>query len=240
MLGETASTNADAMRYAQLGEPGGLWVVAERQTAGRGRSGRSWTSLPGNFHASLMLRDLFPLEHTYQLALVAGVACHDAVRNVLSLPRPAPISADLQIKWPNDLLIGRRKLAGILVEGSTQSTGNVAVIGIGLNLAARPEGDDAISLADFGAAITPSEMLAFLAPTMQEWLGIWNVGRGFAEVRGAWLARGTPRGTELSVHATEGVRSGRFAGLSEAGSLVIEFGDGSRGTYTYGDVTLPG
>ena len=237
-LQETASTNAEAMRLVLAGEPGGLWVVAERQTAGRGRSGRTWSSLPGNLHASLMLRDLIPLERTYQLALVAGVACHDAVRAALASRGQELLPGSLALKWPNDLLLASQKLAGILVEGSTQRSGNVAVIGVGVNIANVPDGMEATSLAAHHAAITPAEMLAFLSRSMQEWVAIWDTGAGFAAIRTAWTERGLPVGTPMTVKSAVGPEAGHFAGLADDGGLILDRASGGRATFTYGDVTL--
>src|SRR6266705_2602415 len=111
------STNMEALNLARQGEHGPLWIVAERQTAGRGRRGRAWISEPGNLFASLLL------------TAPAALAVHDAVAEVAAGLKPL-----LAIKWPNDLLLGNAKFAGILIEGEGDDDGAVA-IGIGVNCA---------------------------------------------------------------------------------------------------------
>ena len=102
------STNAEALQFARKGERGPLWVTAKRQTAGRGRRGRSWVSEPGNLYASLLLTDPAPPERFPELSFVAALALHDAIGG-----RIPGLSNRLVLKWPNDLLIDRNKFAGI-------------------------------------------------------------------------------------------------------------------------------
>jgi BirA family biotin operon repressor/biotin-[acetyl-CoA-carboxylase] ligase len=237
-LPETDSTNAEAMRRGLAGERGPLWVLADRQTAGRGRSGRTWVSEPGNLHASLLIETGCPVAKAGQLSLVAGVAAVDALRGAgVSVP-------GLRLKWPNDVLIGRAKAGGILVESSarTPHEGRIAVIGVGLNLAAAPPGLEpaATNLAAHGLALSPREALCFLADTMDAALKTWNEGEGFAAVRASWLARAGVIGEPLVVNAPEGSVEGRFADLDEEGALVITVAGGGERRITYGDVSLQG
>jgi BirA family biotin operon repressor/biotin-[acetyl-CoA-carboxylase] ligase len=235
---EVGSTNTEALQLASAGWPGGTWVVADRQTQGRGRSGRAWVSAPGNLHASLILRDVFPLEKAAQLALVSGVAVHDAVSRCLQGVAAPPI----ELKWPNDLLCGRRKVGGILVESSVarRDQGALAVIGVGLNLAHDPgiEGLAATHLAAFGASIAPLKLLAFLDESMQEWIAQWASGHGFGRVREAWLARSLPPGVGLTVNSGRGAVNGVFAGLDPDGALLLTNAAGALQTVTFGDVAL--
>lgn len=111
-LSETSSTNSECLARARAGDGGNLWVTAERQTGGRGRRGRLWVSERGNLYASLLLIDPAPMERLGSLPLAIAVAVHQAIRRVL------PLGAEpLEVKWPNDILIGRKKTCGILVEG---------------------------------------------------------------------------------------------------------------------------
>jgi BirA family transcriptional regulator, biotin operon repressor / biotin---[acetyl-CoA-carboxylase] ligase len=236
-LAETDSTNAEAMRRALAGESGPLWVLADRQTAGRGRSGRAWASLPGNLHASLILSPSCPLGCAPQLSLVAGVAAIDAIRNAGS---PAP--AGLRLKWPNDILIGSAKTGGVLVESTTRagSAGLAAVVGVGLNLAAAPAalGPAATYLASHGLPLSPREALCFLAEAMEVWLAVWDEGAGFARVRAAWLERAGAPGEPLAVQGNEGRFEGRFVGLDDEGALLIAGADGRERRFAFGDVSL--
>ncbi len=237
-LAEADSTNAEAMRRALAGERGPLWVLADRQTSGRGRSGRAWVSSQGNLFASLLIEMASPVTRAGQLSLVAGVAAIDAIRSM----GPLGTGAGLRLKWPNDVLIGRAKAGGILVESSTRGAGEgrVAVIGVGLNLAAAPPGLEpgATFLAAHGLTLSPREALCFLAGTMDNWLKTWNEGEGFAAIRSGWLERAGPIGEPLTVQSVEGPVRGRFAGLDDEGALLVAGADGAERHFTYGDVTL--
>ncbi len=113
ILDQVGSTNREAFALAEAGEAGPLWIMARRQTAGRGRADRHWVSVPGNLHASLLTQLPSPSGALPQLSLVAGVATVDAIRQATG---GGP--AGLRLKWPNDVLIGRAKCAGILIETS--------------------------------------------------------------------------------------------------------------------------
>jgi BirA family biotin operon repressor/biotin-[acetyl-CoA-carboxylase] ligase len=238
LMSEAASTNSEAMRLAGEGASSGTWVIADRQTAGRGRSGRMWVSPPGNLYASLVIREVFPLETAAQLALVSGVALHAAVSAAIGTAK----SDGLELKWPNDILLGRRKLGGILVETSVsgRDQGALAVIGIGLNLAHHPDlpGRPATDLSAHGASIAPLNLLSFLDECMQEWFSKWAFGAGFAGVRQAWLQRSLPPGAGLTVHSGQVTLTGAFAGLAPDGALLIADGSGILQTVTFGDVAL--
>ena len=235
---ETGSTNAKAMRLAVEGAPSGLWVLADTQSAGRGRSGRDWVSPAGNLHASLLIRDVFPLEKAAQLAIVSGVAVHSA----LVAATGGALSGQLELKWPNDILCDRRKLGGILVESSVANRGEgaLAVVGIGVNLAHHPEIPDrpTTDLSRYGAAIAPLKLLAFLDERMQEWVSIWASGDGFWRVREEWLARSLPPGVGLTVHTGQGLMHGTFAGMDPDGALLLQVAAGRLLTVTFGDVAL--
>jgi BirA family transcriptional regulator, biotin operon repressor / biotin---[acetyl-CoA-carboxylase] ligase len=236
-LAEAGSTNSEAMRLAGEGAASGTWVIADRQTAGRGRSGRPWQSPEGNLHASLILRDVFPLEKAAQLALVSGVAVHAALTAAV-----AALGARLELKWPNDVLYDRRKLGGILVESSVarREEGALAVVGIGLNLRHHPDLADkpATALAVHGASIAPLNFLPSLDQSMQEWIATWACGAGFQAVREAWLQRSLPLGTALAVHSGQGTVGGRFAGLDGDGALLLAGPSGALQTVTFGDVAF--
>ena len=234
-LAEVDSTNAEAMRRLLAGESGPLWVLADRQLAGRGRSGRAWASAPGNLFASLLVKTDCPSAKAGQLSLVAGVAAVEAIAKM------GPVSG-VRLKWPNDILIGPAKAGGILVESSSraQHPGVVAVVGVGLNLASAPEdlGPAATYLAAHGLSLSPRDALCFLAQAMTDWLDMWNGGEGFARVREAWLARAGAVGEPLTVHAAGGLVHGRFAGLDEDGALIVTGADGRQRSFTFGDVSL--
>ena len=237
ILDEVGSTNAEAFALAKAGETGPLWVMAHRQTQGRGRSGRVWASEPGNLHASLLQSLACPASAVQQLSLLAGVAVIDAIGAAAG-----GHIADLRLKWPNDVLIGEAKCAGILPEShsSGRAATLVAVVGIGINLAWHPDGlgRSATHLAEHGVAVAPEEMLECLAGAMQRWLGIWDSGIGFAAIRKAWRERGGPSGETLTVDTGRERISGHFLDLAEDGALVMLDGNGARRRLTFGEVTI--
>jgi BirA family transcriptional regulator, biotin operon repressor / biotin---[acetyl-CoA-carboxylase] ligase len=244
-LEETDSTNAEAMRRALEGCPTPLWIRADRQTRGRGRSGRPWQSdHTGNLYASLLLELACGPEIAAQLSLVTGVAVIDAIRSLGCSLSSDGIVCELQLKWPNDILIGSAKTGGILVESTRNRGVLTVVIGIGLNLVASP--------ADIGRSVTslnmhkiqanPELMLSHVRLHMDRWLGIWQEGSGFGACRSAWAARATPVGTYLTINAGAGNAgagpiSGTFEGLDHDGALLLHTGSG-RQRFSFGDVTL--
>lgn len=234
-LDEVDGTNAEAMRRALKGERGPLWVMADRQTAGKGRSGRGWSSETGNLFASYVASVDCSTAKAGQLSLVAGVAVIDAVRLA------GPIEG-LRLKWPNDILVGTAKAGGILVESTSRppQSGIVVIVGVGLNLAAAPDnlGRAATFLACHGLTLSPREALCFLAQTMSDWIRIWDNGEGFSEVRQAWLDRAGPIGEMLTINAAQGPVTGAFAGIDDSGALLLQSLDGKLQSFAFGDVTL--
>ena len=129
---EIDSTNAEARRRAEGGEAGPLWLSAGRQTAGRGRRGRSWESPLGNVSATYLFTTAKPPAEAAQVSFVAALA-------VWELARQAGPLHQITLKWPNDLLINGRKTAGILVESGQTPSGLWVAVGMGINLAVAPE-----------------------------------------------------------------------------------------------------
>jgi BirA family transcriptional regulator, biotin operon repressor / biotin---[acetyl-CoA-carboxylase] ligase len=235
-LTETDSTNAEAMRQALAGCATPLWIRADRQTRGRGRSGRPWQSdHTGNLYASLLLDLACGPEIAAQLSLVTGVAVIDAIRSLSS----DGIVCDLQLKWPNDILIGAAKAGGILIESTRNRGALTVVIGIGLNLVGSPVdiGRSVTSLNMYNIHTTPEVMLNALRHHMDHWLGIWHQGAGFDACRQAWTERAVQVGTELTINAGAGPVSGTFQGIDRDGALLLETSIG-RQRFSFGDVTL--
>ena len=247
-LAEIGSTNAEAMRLGLGGSSAPLWVRADRQIAGRGRSGRAWTSEPGNLYASLLVRLNCAPVVIHQLSFVAAVAAVAAIRRVASdgfnLDRAtsaAPTPPILRLKWPNDILIGGAKLVGILPESTIQGSLRIlAVIGCGINLAHAPGGlgRTTTCLAAHGIHVTPPEMLDALAQDMTQALALWDNGAGFAAIRARWLADAGPIGAPMTVNAGRDIISGAFAGLAGDGALILRDQTGYDHRMTFGDVTL--
>ncbi|WP_043336243.1 biotin--[acetyl-CoA-carboxylase] ligase [Belnapia moabensis] len=209
------STSDRIAAAAEAGEPAGLAVLALEQTAGRGRSGRAWSSPPGNLYCSMLLRPGGPAREAAQWSLLAGVALAEAAAEI------DPEPAALRLKWPNDLLRHGAKCAGILAESALDPEGRLAwlSLGIGVNLAHAPALPDHRTTC-LGAAEPPDTFAARLIGRLDHWAHRHAV-EGFGPIRVAWLALGPPPGTPITLR--EGpVEGGLFAGLAEDGALLLE------------------
>lgn len=229
---ETGSTNADLVARLKSAEfvPEGEWLVARRQTAGRGRQGRDWFDGAGNFMGSTVVHCHASDPPAATLALMAGLAAYEAV-----LPY-CPDPTRLNLKWPNDLMLGAGKLCGILLE----MVGQTVVIGIGVNLHRAPEvpGRETAALADVGPVPSVEQFAQNMGyafdQELQRW---WQVGLDPLFRR--WMAAAHPAGTPLSVHDSAGACvSGKFAGLDDSGALLLRLADGSTRAIHAGDVML--
>jgi BirA family biotin operon repressor/biotin-[acetyl-CoA-carboxylase] ligase len=233
-LSDTSSTNTECLARARAGDSGLLWVTAERQTGGRGRRGRPWVSERGNLYASLLLIDPAPMERLASLPLAIAVAVHQAIRSVLP-----PGAEPLEVKWPNDILIGRKKTCGILVEGERLADGRHAVvIGIGINVSVMPDNPiyPVTCLRDQGSAASPEELFAHLFASMAEVLDIWNEGLGISEVTALWRAVACGIGEKITVNLPDRSISGYFAGIDDNGLLMLDIGTGRMMPIAAGDV----
>lgn len=230
------STNSEAARLAREGAADGTVVWARRQTAGRGRQGRQWQSPEGNLYCSLILRPNVPPARAAQLSFVAALALGETLRAALA-DGPAP-----RYKWPNDVLLEGRKVAGILLESSGSPAGGIdwIIVGCGLNLAHFPEniegGYPATSLAAMGGKdISLQEMLARFLGAFAVWRARWQ-DEGLTVLREAWLSNAARLGEEISVRLPGEELRGRFDGLDESGALLLGLADGSHRTIAAGDV----
>jgi BirA family biotin operon repressor/biotin-[acetyl-CoA-carboxylase] ligase len=212
----TGSTNDDALLAARAGAPHGSVFIADEQTAGRGRRGHTWVAAPGeSLLFSVLLRPKLELAQTSALTLAVGLALRDAVTPLIST---AP-----ELKWPNDLLVQGKKLAGVLVESQLQGDQLQAVIvGVGLNVATREFPAEiaasATSLALLGATHLEREALLFdLLDAMSARLSAYQQS-GVAGILSELNAADALRGKRVRVESAVGV--GR--GLDEQGRLLIE------------------
>lgn len=225
MLDEVDSTNSEAMRSMDgLERP--TWIVAERQTAGRGRNGRHWTTLPGNLAATLAIRlDEEPGSVALR-TFVAALALRDAF---ISL---AGNESSFTFKWPNDVLLNKGKVAGILLECASGSRSSKLAIGFGVNLAATPEpsGDGSlarpVSLA--GETGVRVERMRFL----QELASAYSRKEreftrfGFASARAEWLERAEFLGETASFRLSDRIVNGVFRTVDSAGRAIVDSAEG--------------
>jgi len=232
LLAETSSTNDMARDQARRGARHGFLVAASHQTAGRGRLGRAWESPPDRgLYVSILLRPDLAMTEAGKLTVLSSVATVDAVETVSGL-RP-------QIKWPNDLMLGGRKLAGLLIE--TEPKGSrlaFAVIGIGLNV--RQEAEDfspevrALATSLYLATGRMHRRADLLVALLQA-LGR-RLTRPFDEAREAWTASSLTLGQRVTLTTARGRKHGQAVGLDESGALLLRGDSGEVETVTAGDM----
>lgn len=236
LLDQTDSTNADARRRADAGETGPLWIVARRQTEGRGRRGRQWESQDGNLFSTLLQLTRKSPAEAAQVTFVAALAIADL------LDAYAPPSL-VTIKWPNDVMLAGQKTSGVLVEsGAHESGGLWLAVGIGVNLAHAPEGTERPATAlvhhlrgDVTAPPTVEAAAATLAGAFAVWMDRWEM-LGFQPILDAWRARTAgldgPAVARLGRETVEGIAEG----VAPDGALKLRLADGSLRLISAGDV----
>ena len=215
------STNEEAKRLARSAAEEGTLIWALEQTAGRGRRGRAWASPPGNLYASLILRPQCPLDRAAQLGFAAALAVGDTLTSTCEQPLDR-----LFYKWPNDVLLHDRKVAGILLE-SELGVGEFpkfVVVGIGINLVSSPRETEfpATSIAEQGlGTVSPSSALEGFADHFRAWTERWRK-EGFAPIRAAWRARAKALGESIRVRLEPATLHGRFIDIDQHGALLLE------------------
>ncbi|RRJ66297.1 biotin--[acetyl-CoA-carboxylase] ligase [Paenibacillus oralis] len=241
LLEKTVSTQAEVRELAEAGAPSGTLVVAEEQTGGRGRQGRAWYSPPGKgVWMSLLLRpDRQPLSFAPQLTLLIAVAVCRAVRHTAGV--------DAGIKWPNDLLVGGRKICGILVESVGEDElirYAVAGIGIDVNLEAKdipPQLQDvATSLhIESGRRIDRAELIGAVLAEIEQLYELYRQ-EGFAPIGHLWEALSVTLGRRVTVKTPAGDVTGLAKALDPSGALVLAGDNGNMRIIFSGEVQFGG
>lgn len=227
VIDEAPSTNAVVAERARAGAPEGLVVVADHQTAGRGRLDRTWQTPPGTAVTfSMLLRPTVPTQSWPWLPLLTGYAVDKAIK---------ARGLDVGVKWPNDVLVGDRKVAGILVERVETATGPAAVVGVGLNVSMREDElpvPQATSLAiETGEAPDRTEVLLEVLSAIREAYDTWQVGGDLAAKRlhESYAKACVTVGRDVRVDLPDGaVLQGRATGVDPTGRLVVATADGER------------
>lgn len=228
------STNSEAARQALEGATEGLVIVAAEQNAGRGRLDRKWFSPAGaGLYFSLVLRPAVDISSWSLLPLLAAIAVHDALLDSCGLKT--------DIKWPNDILVGERKLCGILAETIESGTGRAVVMGIGINLAAFPTepGVFATSVGEATGKIPDAEaLLHSLLRALADRYESFNAGEGAATISSEWTRRSSyASGKRVNVACVNEEFAGTTRGLESDGALRVETDDGEIKIVRAGDVT---
>ncbi|PIE16435.1 MAG: biotin--[acetyl-CoA-carboxylase] ligase [Rhodobacterales bacterium] len=220
VLPEVDSTLSEAARRApDLSAP--TWILALKQTAGRGRRGRSWSDPAGNFAATLLMRPQGGAGQAAMRSFIAALALYDAIVAVSGR------SAGLALKWPNDVLLNGGKIAGILLESTgTAGAMNWLSIGIGVNLLTPPDAVEPgamrpVSLFnETGAAVQPQEFLNALAPAFARYEAQFT-DLGFAPIRTAWLNRAARLGQVITARTGTAEFTGTFETIDDSGALIL-------------------
>ena len=216
------STNAEAIRQANAGTRGPTWYFTHEQTQSRARRGRAWDRGAGNFSASLLLRPDGGLESAALRSFIAAIALREALIEVCG-------REDIfSLKWPNDVLLNGRKLAGILLESGIDPSGPYLCIGIGVNLVTEPAPEfiekgafTPISLRSvIGTSVAPEEFLTPLAAAFARWEGQFQQ-YGFAPIRTEWLNHATRLGEVITAKMMDRTEVGVFETVDETGAIVL-------------------
>ena len=229
-LDSVDSTNEEARRLAAAGDRGPVWIAAREQTSGRGRRGNRWISQSGNLFATLLLQ--VPHAQAAQLGFAASLAAADVVSHYAG-------AVPVTLKWPNDVLLDGRKVAGILLETIVPDG---LAIGVGINLAHHPDDTEtpAISLrAATGADIDPDDGLAQLAARFAAWYAAWQ-SDGFAGLKPHWLKRAANHSAMIRARLADGEIGGVFEDLDHDGALLLRKADASLTRITAGEVFFAG
>jgi BirA family biotin operon repressor/biotin-[acetyl-CoA-carboxylase] ligase len=215
-----SNTNEELKAMARDGAKSMTMLCAKEQTAGRGRHGREWKSKAGNLHASILLRGI-PQEKAHELVFIAALAVVETVESFL-------FDQEVTLKWPNDVLVDGKKIAGILLESEISGSDlDFVVIGIGLNVAATPEGLDgmATSFKDFETQVDLSEVKQLLGEAFTEYLEIWldsSEAGGFERIGNLWMQYAAFLDKEISVKLPQGEVRGIFKGMNAKGEMILE------------------
>ncbi len=230
------STNAECLSLANDGELDRLWITTKQQTAGKGSRGRNWESITGNLFASLMLRNPCEKQHLGSLTFVAALSALTAIQAAAEDTANTPA---LELKWPNDVLINRKKCGGILLESISGITGTVLVVGFGINCQNHPETANypATNLADEGIETSASKVFDLLARQMAEMLLVWDAGKNFTTIRQQWLhfAAGIGQLITVKIPGREDT-TGIFTTIDEAGYMLLEKQNGELDRISVADV----
>ncbi len=214
------STMNEAERQAEGGAPDGTLILAGRQTAGRGRRGRSWETPPGNLALSAVLRPRLSLQEVALLGFAAGLALHDCLSVYPEL------AGRIRLKWPNDLLLEGAKLSGLLLESRSDAAGGAEwlILGLGVNLAWAPE-DTPYPATSLSAVMSPVPDARTIACAWAEAFAVRRASLeigGFAALRADWKAAAAGLGQPLAARLADGrVLEGRFEDLAPDGNLLL-------------------
>lgn len=234
-FGKIDSTNTEAKRHTQAGGFADCWIVAEEQTAGRGRLQRNWASPKGNIFATALFHEPGGIPIASRIPFASALAVSDTVLYF------AP-DADVRLKWPNDVRVDGAKLSGILIETGNDADGLWIAAGMGINVAEAPEGtgQPVTSLKALAPEKVPDAYDVFIVLSECFLHRLEQARDGFEPVRRDWLARAEGLGKRVRVTPNGVPLDGVFEDMAPDGGLILRLPDGSQQTIRAGDVFLLG
>ncbi|MDN5248139.1 MAG: biotin--[acetyl-CoA-carboxylase] ligase [Wolbachia endosymbiont of Tyrophagus putrescentiae] len=205
---EVVSTNTEALDLISKGISDEIVVIADKQTGGKGRAGKTWLSPEGNLYASLIINQVQRLtEFTFISALAVGNTLLSLISNI-----------NLQYKWPNDVLIDSQKISGILLE--RQFNSSFLVIGIGINIVYAPL-PNSTCISNYGISISNMDLLKRLIINFNRLRQMWLSG-GFCVIKELWLQRAFKLNEQVSIKFSDKLYKGVFTDINECGKLVLQ------------------
>lgn len=237
------SSNEEAKRLVRAGMGGDhhdvTVVWAKSQSDGKGRFGRQWISPKGNLYVSLLIKPRANLQTLSQLSFVTALALREAIQSIL----PQDEFLAVQYKWPNDILIDGKKVAGILLESASvdkKKNPEWLIIGVGVNIAsfpARGVNVPATSLKEFGAVPSVESVLYNLIWSFKDKFDLWQE-EGFHIFKEKWIRNAKGIGEEISVNYARENICGIFKGINHEGAMVLTLGGGQTMLLSYGEVSF--
>ena len=215
------STNSEAVRLVKSGISGNFVILASSQTMGRGRRGKQWCSAAGNLYVSLLLDKNILIEKQPQLSFVTALAAYETIKY---LAKKSKIILDIKLKWPNDILINGKKVAGILLESLNFEQKNYLIIGLGINIKASPQNIDQLTTNLTMEGIAEGNLIELLNIFMhyfEQYFLDWH-HQGFSKFRHNWLKKAYKLKKQITIDNGRTRVSGIFQDLDFDGSIIVK------------------
>lgn len=233
------STNDEAIRLVKSGVRGDVVIIAREQTKGKGSKGRYWHSISGNLHVSILLEAHDSLLRLQEMPFLVGLAIHDAIKEQAELSGRSSI--DIKLKWPNDVLVEGKKIAGILLESVVISGKLFVVVGIGVNTHFIPkiDGVEATSLLNEGIILRHADdFLSIIMTKFHQYYVNWQADKDFNRLRTEWLAKAYNLGNKVSITDGKNTLTGIYKGIDSNGAFCLELEDGKICDFVAGDISF--
>ncbi|ADE30062.1 biotin--[acetyl-CoA-carboxylase] ligase [Rickettsia prowazekii] len=234
---EIDSTSSEAMRIARHNKVYADYAIfAKSQTRGRGRSGKNWQSRLGNLHVSLLMRPDKELELLPQLCFVTALAVYDTILscilyagsnqliNNFNAVSVCPQNYSIQLKWPNDILMNGRKIAGILLESVKMDNNYYLIIGIGINITYHPENIDQPTtslITENLMHVVPKALLKILIKNFEKYYKIWH-HNGFPFIRKKWIEHAYKLNENINIKYRNDIVTGLFKDIDNTGNIILQ------------------